>query len=325
MDILAEKKIKFDVNIFITTFHQRPWLEYLIKTGCRKLAGEIVSKYRWSGSPSAIDSKAEKLKDLLRLDGNRTNRFKQMDGNLTTLYWLQYEQSHNIKIAQESLKYLTEKKVDPNECREILNELGSVNRMANYMKKQRVTPSKLVTVWKDYLAMARAEGMDTTDDIVRLPKDLKLRHDQLVEIRNARREAEELERNRKRYAELDKKILEQLPKVKDYFWQDDTYMIIPAGKCEELLKEGQVQHHCVGSSDRYMESMAEGKTWICFLRKKKDLQKPYYTLEIRLSDGHILQWRSEYNRQPDSKVISKVLEKYKKHIKPKQVKIAVVA
>ncbi|WP_418895646.1 PcfJ domain-containing protein [Romboutsia ilealis] len=47
--------------------------------------------------------------------------------------------------------------------------------------------------------MAKDERYDTTDDIVRLPKDLKIRHDQLVEIRNARRDAEQMEKEKEKY------------------------------------------------------------------------------------------------------------------------------
>ena len=64
--------------------------------------------------------------------------------------------------------------------------------------------------------MAREEGYDTTDDIVRLPKDLKARHDQLVEVRNQRKDDKRLEG----YKKLDDRIKERLPDMKDYFWED---------------------------------------------------------------------------------------------------------
>ena len=62
--------------------------------------------------------------------------------------------------------------------------------MVNYMKKQKTSPKSLAQIWADYLRMAQNEGLDVTDDIVRLPKDLKARHDELVERINARRDAE---------------------------------------------------------------------------------------------------------------------------------------
>lgn len=168
--------------------------------------------------------------------------------------------------------------------------------------------------------MAKDEGMDTTDDIVRLPKDLKARHDYLVELGNARRDAEELKKNRKKYAQLDKKIMKRLPDAARYFWEDETYMIIPAGKCEELMIEGRKLHHCVGRDDYYMKKMAAGTSWICFLRKKENLEKPYYTLEIDMENDSVLQSYSEFDRRPDAATINGVLSKFKNSVKRKREK-----
>ena len=310
MDILADKGKKFYVNRYIMCFHARRYWEYLVKSGLYELVTELCSGYWW-GEVLMLSTKAKNLKELLRLDGNRVNRMKQINGGVNELEWLQYEQKEGIKISKESLEWLSKKKMTLSECKEILNDLGSVNKMVNYLKKQRVAPSKAITTWRDYLQMALLEGYDTQDSIVRFPKDLKLRHDQLVERRNAKKEKERLNE----YAELDKQIKKRLPEVKGYFYEDDTYMIIPAGKCEELMKEGRELHHCVGASDTYMKKMAAGETWILFLRKKEDLEKAYYTVEINLKTDKILQFYSEFDRQPDKKAIEKLLNKYTKELK----------
>lgn len=113
--------------------------------------------------------------------------------------------------------------------------------------------------------------------------------------------------------------------MKDYFWEDREYMIIPAGACKELMDEGRTLHHCVGSSDTYMRKMADGVSWILFLRKKSELKKPYYTIEISLKDDHIIQFYSEYDRQPDKETINDVLNRYKRSIRKKKIKIQVPA
>lgn len=314
MDILAVKGEKFNVNSFIVVFGQKPYLEYFVKAGLSRLAADILDVYGWRYESNKIQEWGNSLQEALKLDGNRINRMKQMNGGLCTLEWLQYEESAGVKISKESLQYLENKKVGPNDCVEILKEMKSVNRMVNYMKKQKVAPSKLMITWRDYLRMARAEGMDTTDDIVRFPKDLKARHDRLVEIRNARMDAERMEKEREKYQELDARILEKLPQAAHYFWEDDQYMIIPAGTCEELVTEGRTLHHCVGSDDTYMEKMAAGTSWILFLRKKENLEKPYYTVEISMKDDRILQYYSKFDRQPDKETIRKVLDKFKRSI-----------
>ena len=310
MDILAYKGKKFCVNRYIMCFHARQYWEYLVKSGLYELVTELCNGYWW-GEVSMLSTKAKNLKELLRLDGNRVNRMKQINGGVNELEWLQYEQKQGIKISKGSLEWLSKKKMTLSKCKEILNDLGSVNKMVNYLKKQRVAPSEAITTWRDYLQMALLEGYDTQDSIVRFPKDLKLRHDQLVERRNAKKEKERLNE----YAELDKQIQKRLPKIKEYFYEDDTYMIIPAVKCKELMKEGKELHHCVGASDIYMKRMAAGETWILFLRKKEDLKKAYYTVEINLKTDELIQFYSEFDRQPDKKVIEKLLNKYTKRLK----------
>lgn len=322
LNILAEKKIKFDVNTFIITAAGRPYLEYMIKGGLTKLAVDIVHKYSWHWEPSEdiLNKYAVKMTEALYLDGNRANRMKQINGGLDTLEWLQYEKKREdegsrIKISQEALEWLNQVGLPKGDCEEILQELGSVNRMVNYMKKQKIAPGRLVQTWRDYLRMAREEGLDTEDDIVRLPKDLKARHDELVEVINARNDNVRMKKEKDRYEELNKQIQEHLPEVRRYFWEDDTYIIIPAGKCMELVEEGRELHHCVGSSSIYMAKMAKGESWILFLRKKEDLQKAYYTIEIDMKDDRIMQYYSAYDRQPDKTEISRVLERFRKSIK----------
>ena len=71
--------------------------------------------------------------------------------------------------------------------------------------------------------------------------------------------------------------------------------------------------------------MAEGQSWILFLRKAEDVEKPYYTLEIDLKDDRILQWYSAFDRQPDEKEIKKELAKYARHLaktRPQEVAAA---
>ncbi|MCD8198219.1 MAG: PcfJ domain-containing protein [Lachnospiraceae bacterium] len=323
LDILARAGRKTSVNDFIITFRERPHLEYLIKAGLWKLTDDLLENTPWGMESNAIKEGGRSLRDALQLDGNRVNRMKQIDGGLNTMYWLQYEKEmedagHPMRITQESLEYLDQKGISMRSCETILRAMGSVNRMVNYMRRQKVKPDKLVTEWSDYLRMAEAEGMDASDDIVRFPKDLKLRHDQLVERINERK-------NEERFRKYDPQIRERLPEAARYYWQDDKYIIIPAGKRKELVQEGRALHHCVGASDQYMRKMAEGESWILFLRKKEDMETPWYTVEINMKDDHIIQYYSAFDRQPDREKVNGILERFRRGIKSRreQAKVAI--
>ncbi|MDO4647943.1 MAG: PcfJ domain-containing protein, partial [Eubacteriales bacterium] len=306
----------------ILNFETYPWIEYIIKAGLLNLAAEKIGM-SWGNMD--IDTSERKLTAALGIDGNRLNRLKRMNGGYVALEWLRWEQEqenagHPVRVTEESLMILKRKKVAPRECVDILRELKSVNRMANYLKKQRQTGYNTIALWRDYLQMAAMEGMDVQDDIVRFPKNLKERHDQLVEIRNARVE-------KKRYEKLNAEIRKHLPEVRRIFWETPEYMFIPAGKCEELIQEGRTLHHCVGSSTTYMNRMAAGTSWIVFLRRKDNLEKPYYTLEVSMEpekNNQILQWYSEYDRKPDKQIIEKLLKRYKAFLdKGMRIQIAI--
>lgn len=324
LDILARKRIRVNVNLFILTFHSNPWYEYLIKAGLYRLATELLSTYGYWGNPGFMDFSGKSLQEVLRIDGNCVSRMKKVNGGINCLKWLQCEQDSGIKIQEEDLRWISDADICPDECRQILAELRSVKRMTNYIKKQKISPRNVTEMWRDYLRMAQEEGLDTTDDIVRLPRDLKARHDELVETLNARRDEARIAAQKSKYEKLDQQIAAVLPAVTRYFYEDEEYMIVPAARCEELMAEGRTLHHCVGSSDTYMNRMAAGTSWICFLRKKEELEKPYYTLEINMQDDSILQWYSEFDRKPDQEKISKVLEKYKRSIRRKRQQAQIV-
>lgn len=285
------------------------------------MAAEIVNLYGWwRGEESYLKTAGTTYKELFKVDGNRVNRLKQMDGGIIVLEWLQYEEATGIRISQETLEYLQHNRISPRDMDTFINELGSVNRAVNYMRKQSTRALRTLELWRDYMRMAGQEGLDLQDDIVRFPRDLKERHDDLARVIYERQDKARKRKERAKYRKLDKQIAGHLPDAKIYFYENEEYIFIPAGRCEELIEEGRTLHHCVGASDIYMNKMAEGKTWIVFLRRKENIDKPYYTLEISMKNDNILQWYSEFNRKPDEKVISKLLTEYKNAVRKERTK-----
>ena len=314
MEILALRNQKFDVNKFILTASKRPWYENMAKNGFMQLLVDVIKVDRWWGEPKDIFClEGRSVQAFLQLDAYRVTRLKNINGGLNVLEWLRYEQKmrnngSHIKMTDETLSYLSQKKISLHDCEDILKELGSVNRMVNYMKKQTIAPSRFLTIWRDYLHMASAEGLDLTDDIVRLPKDLKGKHDELVGLRNIRLMEKRKKEEEEKFRKLDASIKKYYPMVTRYEWEDKEYKVIPAAKCEELILESRQLHHCVGTSSDYMKKMAEGRSWILFLRKKINLEESYYTIELDMQTKEIKQWYSTFDRQPDKKTVSKVLK-----------------
>lgn len=309
--LMKHEKKEIPVADFLSKYQNSPFMEFFIKAGLWTLAKEYAEGYEtWHGRTPV---------EILMINKQRMKRLIHMNGGKNTLSWLQYEQEHDVTIDDGTLKWLAVHNLTAQKCENVIKSIGSVTRMANYMRKQSVEPNEFVTTWEDYLRMARQRGMDVTDDIVRFPKNLRQCHDQLVDMENAEKDRERL----KGYAPLDQRIQERMPEIKRYYWQNDTYMIIPAGACEELIKEGRSLHHCVGRDDNYMKKMADGKSWICFLRKKSELETPWYTIEIDMKDDHIIQYYSMFNRKPQRELVDKILATYIRNVKRNRKRIQV--
>ena len=73
------------------------------------------------------------------------------------------------------------------------------------------------------------------------------------------------------------------------------------------MDEGRTLHHCVGG-DSYLTKHNTGKSYILFLRFKKDEDAPYVTIEI--DDTKILQWYGAYDKKPDKENIENLLKEY---------------
>lgn len=287
--------------------------KYLIRVGLTRLAIEDIQAVR-----TRIYRKGRTAQEVLGINGDRINRLKNLNGGGVTLGWLQYEEETGIKIRQRTLERLEDKGINRRDLDTALQCGVTPERALNYIEKQTRAQSDTLIEWKDYLKMAKEERMDVYDDIVRMPRKLHRRHNELVELKNKKEDEKKL----KEYRKYDRQIRKRLGEAAIYLWEDKNYMIVPAAKCEELMREGRTLHHCVGTNDTYMKRMAAGISWILFLRHKEHPEEPYYTIEISMKDDEILQWYSEYDRKPGRGMIEKVLMRFRKSVKRKRMKEA---
>ena len=64
---------------------------------------------------------------------------------------------------------------------------------------------------------------------------------------------------------------------------------------------------------------ANNAGFILFLRKKENMQQPYYTLEVKYT-GEILQAYAAYDRKPDWEEVESVLKEYTKELEQRTKK-----
>ena len=154
--------------------------------------------------------------------------------------------------------------------------------------------------------MREALGYDLHNTVYQQPRNLEQAHARMVQENSEK--------------EMDKRILEVKTKFtdirrsyrrlrKEYYYEDDTYVIRPARSAEEIVMEGRQLHHCVGG-DGYLDKHNRGKTYILMLRFRKEPNIPYITIEIDANTQRIIQWYGAHDKKPDEEHMQQWINKY---------------
>lgn len=288
-------------------------IEYIQKAGLKRLLLETVYGH---DVHAVVSKEAKNLKDYLQIDGNNLARLKRLNGGYHMLYALQHVQKTGEKVSDETLIYISNRHISITDDLLVLRTGLSLNKAANYYVRQRNknnwSASDFRTTYRDYLNMAEQRGMDITDDIVRLNKNMKEFHDRYVEELNAKKNREEDAAADRKFKKIRKDYKTNLKRF-GYEWKKEGMVIVVPAKASDIKREGRMLHHCVGTRG-YIERMNKGESFIVFLRRKKDIDTPYYTIEVN-KEGRIAQFYSAYDRQPDKEKISKLLKKWSKDVK----------
>lgn len=134
-------------------------------------------------------------------------------------------------------------------------------------------------------AIKMAKEMEV--DFELMPKSLKVQHDVLMMNYNVVR------------SEIDKgKFMEVVSKkgYKELTFESDDFVIITPESGDDLVREGRILTHCVGS---YFSRVMSGTSKILFMRNKKDVKSPLVTVEVCGKNIH--QARGKSNRSISSK------------------------
>lgn len=138
-----------------------------------------------------------------------------------------------------------------------------------------------VVLLQDYWRMAQVAGWNLDDPAVRWPKQLEDAHDRAAEAERALLKKESKKLFKQRYQQLSK-----------YTFSCGGILIRPCKTQAELTIEGEKLSHCVAG---YANDVVEGKKAIFFIRREKEPNKPWYTLELDERKLRVVQNRGKGN------------------------------
>lgn len=261
---------------FLRAHVEHPKLEHLCKMGFYN----IVSDLAYGSTASCLDETQNRTHRILRVAVEDIPFLHDMDTDLATLKI--FQQYSGIKDRQHLLVWQLANNVKHN----ILPVLKyiTVHKLIRYTEKQLLPMRSrkgqygcihyqklqdIVTDYRDYLEMCDGLNYDMKNSFVLYPKNLRESHDR-VQKRFKIKENEQLMQNFKAAV--------QDVKERMAFEAGGMKIVVPATP-RELETEGNALHHCVGTT--YADRVAKKECMILFVRKCNEIDKPYYTVEIR--------------------------------------------
>ena len=277
---------RLDLLAYMNCLVKYPCLEQIVKAGLNTLAYDFLHGKGMEG----ISGDSE-LAKALGIDNYRLKRLKRLNGGIAHLLWLQHEKKAGKEFADELIQSFIASSILPSDMDFILNRMSEV-RILHYLNKQsqlvQREPKQLLSTWQDYLSMAEKLHMDVSKELFYKPKNLIISHNLVsAECRGVSAAAREEE------------ILKKYPNVNEicrfvaekYTYVGEDFRIVAPMGVKDIVREGIALGHCLHSSDIYFARIQRRESYILFLRRNKEPDLPFYTLEIE-PDGTTRQKRT---------------------------------
>lgn len=210
-----------------------------------------------------------------------------------------------------------------------IEKFTSIQKAYNYIEKQKEKGEygginfAIRTHYADYLNMREALGYDMTNTAFLFPRDLKEQHDAMVEEKERRENEKYIQDMMEKYPKIAKRAISL---NKKWSYKDGKYLVRAANSAEEIILEGRIQHHCVGTEQNgYLQKHNDGKSAIYLMRKVDKPDEPFVTIEF--CNGTVCQWYGKNDKKNidgvlDEEEVDQWINKWLK-VKGKKMKEAV--
>lgn len=328
----------------IKKYIEFPKMEWICKMGLNKIAKGIINS-RYSGYQTGkVNVKGKTIYEILGLTKVNTRVLQVVDGNHDVLRLLQVAQQIGLQFKPEQIQEYYETFGCNTDLLKQANRKTTLHKIVKYITKEsenypideqgvcwrysymrykeREDPRierkrNMAKDWLEYLGWCKELGYDLDNMFIYMPKNFKKVHDRTAKEyqelmdKKAAEEKKRREREAKKRMEETKRALEEIlgenENVQNAFQVKGKglILVVPAS-AEDIKAEGAALHHCVGT---YVDRVARGETNIFFIRKEKEPDKPYFTMEWR--DNDIVQCRGSRNcgMPPEVKAFTEAFKK----------------
>lgn len=211
-------------------------------------------------------------------------------------------------ITEGKLKDIEESYAESRVLRNLMSLLGPF----------KITPATALKIYQNFgpacvdilkkcpYDMCRRQAYDMKDKSVLFPKNCAAAHDREAERIQKINDAQKKKAFCMAYAGFARKAA----------LSNKELQIVCPKQANDLVDEGKALHHCVGG---YIDSVAEGRSLIVFVRRVEEPKKPYVTVEVR--DGKIAQIHGDHNSAPTEEV-QKFVDLWSRKVLPIALQVA---
>jgi DNA-directed RNA polymerase subunit RPC12/RpoP len=294
---LAKKCKKIKVDSFLYEYEKNPKIEYLIKAKLYNYVNNQISWYpNWG--------KGNNLQDALGINKIQLRQMQRLNLDEDGLKLIKKASTildKSVALTDSEVKWVL---TNVNHYSDYCNMLNystphKIIRYVNEQSNKKYEKGDVLRDWHDYIEQCKELKFDVKNTFILYPKELKAKHEEYTLLKKA-----------KGVKKYDKKIKQAYMKLtKIYEFKDKDFVIRPAENVDEIVREGHLLRHCVGNSS-YINGMAQGDKAILLIREVKNLENPFFTLELNLKDLEVRQCRGYKNRSMTTKV-KKFVDKFK--------------
>lgn len=281
---LHGKRSKMCLTELLNNLKNCPAAEYLVKLGVTQLAeyattlmhGRRLDK---PGFTEVLQISKQFLPMYQALDINYFEHcvIKEYGAWVSTEEMLQYRKlklNTDISTTQELLKTMS---------------FGKFVRYFNKQKAfQQCTVKHLLMQYRDYISMAKSLKLDLSRKGIRFPTDICEAHDLILSEFNKLK----FKGDNEAFVKAVKPIYKRLP-ISSF--ENEQYCIVFPQLRSDFVTEGGSLNHCVGGT-HYCENHMKGTKMIFFVRRRENPGKAFFTMEVDMTTGKILQLHGYGNK-----------------------------
>lgn len=290
---LAKNVDEFNIRRYIAAYREYPAYEYLVKL---RLYRFVAGNMTWGSMNYAqLNFKGKGFQKVIGINRVQLKQMQRLDGTHIHLSLIKSAWKIGVVLKDEQVERFIEWRIDTPRLIEILRYV-TPHKLISYISKNlknwrqywdvknsfHTIQADFCEYWDDYLQNCFLLGYDMKSSFILFPRDLKVRHDEVMNL---------VETGKKELLDNAIHSLYEALYSRFYFvWKG--MFIRPPTSTDEIIAEGHKLHHCVGTGS-YIENMAKGKSCILFIRNVSNPDTPFFTMEFR--DNSVSQCRGKNN------------------------------